>query len=195
MNLLAPALIATAARTKAFERNGNRVPAHSPSAVFRCTGEDNWCAVAARDDREWRGIARVLGQPLLAGDPRFATLSDRKRNEDELESILAKHIQGWDRWELARALQNQGVPAWPVLSSGDMLEDAQLRARGFWRTLDHPVMGETTAAAAPFKADGERTGPTRPAPLLGEHTREVARSLLDLTDAEIDELAAEKALW
>jgi len=57
------------------------------------------------------------------------------------------------------------------------------------------VLGEFTAAAAPFVSDGERTGPERAAPLLGEHTRELASSLLALDEDEIDTLVAEKVLW
>jgi benzylsuccinate CoA-transferase BbsF subunit len=195
VNLLGPALLATSLGAS-FSRSGNRVPGQSPSAVFRCRGEDDWCAVVARDDGEWRSLAAVLGLPELAGDPRFATLEARKRNEDALEAALAPAVLGWERWALARALQDAGVPAWPVLSSGDILEDAHLRARGFWRTLDHPVIGEMRAPSAPFRElGGDRTGPVEAAPLLGAHTREIAGSLLGLSDAEIDELTAEKTLW
>jgi benzylsuccinate CoA-transferase BbsF subunit len=195
VNMLAPALVATAAGTGTFTRTGNRVPGHSPSGVFRCRGEDAWCAIAARDDREWRALATMLGRPALADDARFAALADRKRNEDALEAALAELVAPWDRWELTRALQAEGVPAWPVLSSVDLLEDEQLRSRQYWRTLVHPVIGEVTAPAAPFRSNGERTGPEAAAPLLGEHTREIAGTVLGLSDAEIDELTEEKALW
>jgi crotonobetainyl-CoA:carnitine CoA-transferase CaiB-like acyl-CoA transferase len=77
----------------------------------------------------------------------------------------------------------------------DVLADEHLAARGFWRRLDHPVMGSFTQAAAPFATAGGRTGPERAAPLLGEHTRELAHDLLGLDDAEIDELVAEEVLW
>ncbi len=60
-----------------------------------------------------------------------------------------------------------------MLSGVDVLADRQLRARGFWRTL-HPVIGEFTAPAAPFRDGSERTGPEQPAPFLGEDTREIA---------------------
>lgn len=194
VNMIAPA-IAAAAAGEQLERDGNRIAAHCPSGVFRCRGDDDWCAISVRSDAEWWALAGVLGGPGLGHDPRFATHEARKANEDALEAALAPLVRLRDRRKLAAELQAAGIPASPVLSSGDLLEDEQLRARGFWRTLEHPVMGEITAPAAPFTADGERTGPVRAAPLLGEHTREVARSLLGLGDEEIDELVAEKVLW
>jgi benzylsuccinate CoA-transferase BbsF subunit/naphthyl-2-methylsuccinate CoA transferase subunit len=116
-------------------------------------------------------------------------------NEDALEEVLAPLVAKRGNDELARALQARGVPAARVLSSAEILADEQLRARGFWRTLLHPVLGEFTAPAAPFVADRTRTGPERAAPLLGEHTRELASSLLALDEDEIDALVEEKVLW
>jgi len=193
--LLAPAFESAGAGAETPGRSGNRVPEHAPSGVFRCSGDDSWCALAARSDDEWRTLAEAIGAPGLAGDPRFASLEARKANEDALETAITERTATHDRDELAQALQSRGVPAWPVQSSGDLLADAQLRARGFWRTLAHPVMGEFTAPSAPFTVDGERTGPERSAPLLGEHTRELASSLLGLSEAEIDTLTDEKVLW
>ncbi len=195
VSLLGAAVVATSVGAERATRNGNRVAEHSPSGVFRCSGEDDWIALAARDDGEWQALADVLGEPELAADRRFATLAARKANEDELENRVSASVAGWERWPLARALQARGVPAWPVLSSKDILEDEQLRTRGFWRKLEHPVMGELTAPSAPFKGREARTGPERAAPLMGEHTREIAGSLLGLSDAEIDRLTAEKVLW
>ena len=195
VNLLGPAMLETSTGALPPERSGNRVTSHSPSGVFGCSGTDAWCAISARTEDEWRALAGVLGRADLADDPRFATLAARKANEDALEAEIGAATAGRERWELAEALQAVGVPAWPVLSGVDVLADRQLRARGFWRTLSHPVIGEITAPAAPFRDGNGRTGPERPAPFLGADTREIAVSLLGLTEAEVDELIAEKALW
>jgi benzylsuccinate CoA-transferase BbsF subunit len=192
--LLGPALVAASLGAR-FTADGNRQPGASPSGVFRCQGDDAWVAVVARDDAEWRELARVIGRPGLGVDPRFATLEARKANEDVLEAEVGAALLSRERWEAARALQEAGVPAWPVLSSVDLLADGQLRARGFWRTLIHPVIGEMTAPAAPFLDGGGRTGPEQAAPLIGEHTREIASSLLGMSAAEIDALVAEEVLW
>jgi benzylsuccinate CoA-transferase BbsF subunit len=195
VNMVAPAIARVASGEGSVERSGNRVAGHSPSGVFRCKGEDEWCAISARTDDEWRAVASELGRADLADDPRFASFADRKANEDALEASLVPLIRERGRGQLADALQARGVPASSVLSSADLFSDPHLAARGFWRKLQHPVMGEMTVPAAPFLCDGVRTGPERAAPLLGEHTREISRSVLDLSDTEIDELVHEKVLW
>ncbi len=192
--LLAPA-ISRASSGGDTTRQGNRVPQHSPSAVFRCAGDDAWCAISARSDDEWHSLLHELDARELGVDERFATHDARKANEEALEEELAPRIALRANDELVSALQARGVPAACVLTSAEVLRDEQLRSRGFWRALLHPVLGEITAPAAPFVTDGERTGPERAAPLLGEHTRELASSLLALDDDEIDVLVAEKVLW
>jgi benzylsuccinate CoA-transferase BbsF subunit len=195
VNMVAPALTGGANGAAPLERNGNRSDQACPSGVFRTVGEDAWCAIAVRNDMDWQALARVLGAPGLVDDERFASQAERKANEDELEQIIATRVVDRDRFELADALQREGVPAWPVLSAPDLLGDEQLAAREFWRKLEHPVLGEMTVPAAPFRTDGVRTGPVRRAPLIGEHTREIARSMLALSDAEIDRLEEEQVLW
>lgn len=194
VNMVAAAITAAATGSEPA-RTGNRSPIACPSGVFRCRGEDEWCALAARDERQWQALATTLDAGRLLDDARFASPEARRANEDELEQAIAELVRDRDRNELAESLQAVGVPAWPVLSSVDLLEDEQLREREFWRHLSHPVLGRIAAPAAPFRADAERTGPTRAAPLLGEHTRELARELLSLSDSEIDELEKEQVLW
>jgi benzylsuccinate CoA-transferase BbsF subunit len=195
VNMIAPAIARAAVGDEGVERSGNRIAAHSPSGAFQCKGDDAWCAISVRSDDEWRSLAAELGRPELACDARFASTADRKANEDALEALLIPLIRERARGELADALQARGVPASAVMSSEDLFEDGHLAARGFWRKVQHPVMGELTAPAAPFLVDGLRTGPERAAPLLGEHTRELGKSVLGLTDEEIDSLEQEKVLW
>ncbi len=81
VNLLGPAILAASTGAGPFVRSGNRVATHSPSAVFRCGGEDQWCAIAARDDREWRSLAHVLGRrtwPTMRASPRSPTASSTR---------------------------------------------------------------------------------------------------------------------
>jgi crotonobetainyl-CoA:carnitine CoA-transferase CaiB-like acyl-CoA transferase len=156
----------------------------SPHAVLPAAGDDAWCAVVARDDREWRALCEVLGLPGLPRDTRFGTLADRKRNEDELERLLSAVTATRPAAELARALQEQGVPASEVRTSGQLIDDGHLVARGFWRRFDHPVMGSIVVNRIPFISNLDDAGPLRAAPLLGEHTREIAQSLLGMSEAE-----------
>ena len=191
-SVVGPALVAAGNGGPEPTRSGNRVGGHCPSGVFPCRGDDEWCAIAVRNDNEWQALAQVLA---LEDDPSFATVAGRREHEDEVERAISSRTQTWERHELAAALQAAHVPASPVQSSSDLLEDPHLAARDFWRRLSHPVIGAMTTPSAPFRHDGDRTGPERSAPLLGEHTREIASSLLGLSDDEIDKLEAEHVLW
>jgi benzylsuccinate CoA-transferase BbsF subunit len=193
-NMVGPALVAAANGGPVPTRSGNRHPQHCPSGVFRCSGEETWIAIAARTDDEWEALTRVLGGEALCDD-RFATFASRKQHEDEVERIVGECAAKRGCSELAAALQGAGVPAYPVQSSKDVLDDEHLRARGFWRTLDHPVIGSMTAPSAPFVNNSERTGPVTAAPLLGAHTAEVARDVLRLDEAEVASLTEAGVFW
>jgi crotonobetainyl-CoA:carnitine CoA-transferase CaiB-like acyl-CoA transferase len=56
--------------------------------VYRCKGDDSWCAIATFTDAEWDAFCLVIGNPDWTRDPRFATLLGRKKNEDELNRLI-----------------------------------------------------------------------------------------------------------
>ena len=89
------------------ERMGNRSLHMAPHGCFPCAGEDAWVSIACRSDAEWRALARHI-DPVLAGDGRFASLADRKANEDALEEVVAGWTAGRDRWEVTRLLPGRG---------------------------------------------------------------------------------------
>jgi crotonobetainyl-CoA:carnitine CoA-transferase CaiB-like acyl-CoA transferase len=168
---------------------GNRHPTMAPHGIFPCRGEDRWVAIAVPGDDEWRALCAVLGQPAAASDPRFTTALGRKEHEAACEALVACWTRGEDRDTLVARLQAAGVPAGAVQDGRNLVEgDPQLRARGFYVPVRHP-------AAGVFLHEGvvPRLGTTpgtiaRPAPRLGEHTREVLREVLRLDDDEIARL-------
>ncbi len=195
VNVLGPAFVAYGASGVAPVRDGNRAPDWSPNGVFPVAGEDRWCAISARDDAEWTALARTLGHPEWPADPRFLTLADRKRNEDDLEALVAAATELCDADSLVESLVAQGVPAAEVMTSGDLLTNPQLQARDFWRRLDHPYMGTIVGNRAPFRSREDEAGPRSAAPLLGQHTREIADELLALSAAEIDDLVDRRVFY
>jgi benzylsuccinate CoA-transferase BbsF subunit len=192
INVIGPAVLEQSDGESVPRRIGNRSSGASPRGVFACQGGD-WIAISVTSDQGWRDLAEVLGHPEWADDARFCTLADRKAHEDELESLVRDGVGGCSRDELARQLRLRGVPVSPVNSSRDVLQDADLVARGYWQRLEHAVIGPMSIAGPPFTIDSERPV-LRPAPLLGEHTREIARELIGLDDAQIDRLIGDGVL-
>jgi benzylsuccinate CoA-transferase BbsF subunit len=193
VNIIGPEVLAASAGIP-VTRSGNRVADAAPHGVFRCAGEDTWCAIAVRTDAQWDGLRKVLDTQQVLGAPRFAAAGERKASEAELERLISRYTVTWERNELARALQGAGVPAYPVQSVADLMTDEQLQARGFWHHLEHAEVGRYVTGALPFRWKGGPFAPTRPAPLLGEHTWEVAHRVLGLSRNDYDALCAEGVL-
>jgi benzylsuccinate CoA-transferase BbsF subunit len=196
VNLLGPSIVRYSASGALPHRAGNRRSGSVPCGVFRCAGDDAWCAIEIEDDRGWQALSEVLGTPQWMRDPRLATLMGRSAAIDTIEAKLAQETKGRDAAELAAALQSRGVASSVVETSRDVMEDAQLNARGYWRGIDHAEMGRITVNLPPFFAteEGRKRDPAPP-PLLGEHTREIATSLLGLSESECTRLIDEQVLW
>jgi crotonobetainyl-CoA:carnitine CoA-transferase CaiB-like acyl-CoA transferase len=131
----------------------------------------------------------------LAEDARFRTAALRRANEDALEARIGAWTERRDRWEIVRALQGVGVAAFPSMSPQDLAHDPHLEERGFLERLEHPEVGKRTHAGVPWRLTNGPNGVRAPAPLLGEHTREVLGDLLGYSEAEIDRLTREGVLY
>jgi crotonobetainyl-CoA:carnitine CoA-transferase CaiB-like acyl-CoA transferase len=168
------------------ERNGNRATNMAPHGCYRCLAEDEWVAIACRCDEEWERLAAHIA-PDLAADPRFATLAGRKRHEDALDQRIAAWTALRGRWMATRELQALGIPAFPSLSSRDVIDDAHLNARGFIERLAHPEVGARPHTGIPWRFERRPNGLRGPAPCLGADTDAVLREILDL---DADAIAA-----
>ncbi len=190
VNVLGPQMLAYQATGATEPRRGNRLPTASPHAVLPAAGDDVWIAVVCRDDAEFAALCDVLDLTGMAVDQRFATFGARKQNEDELERRLATATATRDVDQLAVDLQSRGVPAARVRTAGNLLDDPHLVKRGFWRRLEHPVMGTIAVNRVPFAVKDEEVAPRSAAPLLGEHTREIAETVLGMSTAEYEDHVA-----
>jgi len=162
--------------------------AHVPAAVFGCVGDDEWCVIDVRDDADWARLAQALGQPELAvGD--LATAAGRLCRRAQVEDLVARWTATRTPAGVMAVLQAAGVPAGAMLRLPDELTDPHLTARESFRTLAHPLLSRPVPANARVTHFSSIPDPPlRPAPMPGEHTRDIARTLLGLTSAEIDRL-------
>ena len=116
---------------------GNRDPHMAPQGVYPCLGEDMWVSLSVANDAQWHSLCQAIGQPQLAQDPRFATLTDRHRHADDLDAILSTWTRERDHYQVMHLLQAHGIPAGAVLQGGEVIADPHLQARGFWDEVDH----------------------------------------------------------
>ncbi|MBO9354844.1 CoA transferase [Bordetella petrii] len=172
---------------QAPRRAGNAHQNLVPYQVFAAS--DGHLIVAVGNDSQFRNYCRVIGLPELSDDPRFATNPRRVQNRDALVPLLAERMETGERDYWLAELEAAGVPAGPINTLDQVYQDPQVQAREMRRELPHPTAGTVPVAASPLKLSGSPVQYRRPAPLLGEHTRQVLAERLGLSDEEIQALA------
>jgi crotonobetainyl-CoA:carnitine CoA-transferase CaiB-like acyl-CoA transferase len=167
------------------DRTGNGHSSMAPHGVYRCAGEDSWLAVAVENDRQFGALCTSIGKPELAGDERFADVVSRHRNAEQLDAILSEWTLARSHTEAAEQLAAAGVPASPVLTIPELVNDPHLAARGFWEEVAHREAGTWTMDGPAWRFDLSPAHIRLPAPCFGEHNDYVLGELLNLTPQEI----------
>jgi len=160
----------------------------APYQAFRA--QDGWINVGGANQSNWERIAEVLGHPEWRDDARFRTNSDRMANLDALVALMDRVLATGTRAHWIAAFDAAGVPVGPVNTMNEALADPQALARGMIVDLVHPQAGATKALGCPVHFSATPTAVTRPAPMLGEHTREVLAQA-GYSDADIEAFVAE----
>jgi crotonobetainyl-CoA:carnitine CoA-transferase CaiB-like acyl-CoA transferase len=201
---LGPLLLASAVNGQAPPRQGNRSPDAAPQGVYRCADRaatpadgrraapDEWCAISVQDDAQWAALVRALGDPAWAHDARFSTLAGRQRHHDEIDA----HLSAWTREraprEVEQRLQAVGVPARRMRRIQEVVDEPD--GAPIFHPLEDPPGWQMMLTGLPFTFGRSVLPRPRPAPYLGEHTREVLAEWAGLDDAEIAELEAQGIL-
>lgn len=171
---------------------GNRDPSMAPHGVYRCAGPDKWVAIAVASDAEWQAMCRVMGQPELAADERFADGLSRYQHQDELDAIVSGWTASRGHYEVMHALQAVGVSAAAVLNQQEVFEDPHLQARGLFEVVDSPSTGMHRYLGPAYKLSKTPLHIRSAAPTLGQHNEHVYKELLKVSDAEYEELVREQ---
>lgn len=193
-HFLAPLIIDFAINGKVAQRAGNRCPYSAPHGAYPCRGEDRWCAISVFKDEQWQNLCSTINHPEWIKDPRFATLLNRKKNEDELDGELGKWTVKHSAEEVMEMMQRAGVPAGVVQTGQDLHNDPQLAHRNHFWVFDHCEIGEHTCDAPSFKLSESPAKTYMAAPCLGEHTEHICTNLLGISDKKFVELLREGVL-
>ena len=197
LNIAAEQVVEYSAYGALLQRDGNRGPTAAPQNLYRTNEIDEfgrrdcWVAVAVATDKQWAGLTDALERPEWAVDPALASGKGRRRKHD----LIDEHLMAWCETrtgdDIVDTLWGHGVPVAKVMQPHRQSELPQLTARRFFEDVDHPVNARTPHSTLPFTST---RGPARvhvqPAPLLGQHNREVLTEL-GLSDKDIDELEAQ----
>jgi crotonobetainyl-CoA:carnitine CoA-transferase CaiB-like acyl-CoA transferase len=167
---------------------GSAHPLNAPYQAFPTA--DGWITVGAANQGNWLRLLTALEAPELGNDPRFVQNVNRMQNLPALEAELTPLFKRRSTAEWLERLEATGVPAGPVMDIAEMQADPQTLAREMVVETTHPVAGRVRTIGLPVKFSETPGSVRRPAPVFGEHTREVLREH-GFSDAEIDEMAAQ----
>ncbi|HZR71245.1 MAG TPA: CaiB/BaiF CoA-transferase family protein [Burkholderiales bacterium] len=171
------------------KRIGNLHPNIVPYQPFRT--KDGSVILACGNDNLYRKFCEAAGCAELAGDPRFATNGKRVENRAEMTRLLAQVFAKRTTREWVELLEAAGVPNGPINDVAQVFEEPQVKARSVKLELEHPVAGRLPTVASPMRFSATPVEHRLAPPVLGQHTDEVLRGLLRLSDAEIARLRAD----
>jgi formyl-CoA transferase len=163
-------------------RFGNRPPflvTTSPSDIYPCPpfGPSDYVHIHCGSDRQWERMAKAMGREDLLGDPRFATMASRGEHKAAVDEAVRAWTATLDKMTVMRVLGGAGVPAGALRTTTEVLNDADLRDRGIFVTVDDPVRGAVTIPGWPVRMSRSPARVAAP-PQPGEHTAEVLREWL-----------------
>lgn len=151
---------------------GTRHRRSAPYQAFR--SKDGYVTVGASGDKLWKAfVLQVVEQPQWLDDPRFARNPLRVQNADALQEMIEAILVRESTAHWVDKLDAAGVPGGPVYTYDQAMQDPQVRHRRMVYDIDHPVIGPMKTLGLPVKSSGDLTTIRTPAPLLGQHSREI----------------------
>jgi len=172
-----------------FERRtGVGMPLGAPATILPCKDGHVW--MLALEPGQWNGLARVMGNPEWMTVDIFQDMYQRAQNADAIYPLIVEWTMEHGKREIMDRCQAEGVPVTAVFTIAEAAEHPHLAARGYLTELDHRVLGRVRDLGAPFKLPACPAGPTRPAPLLGEHNADVYGERLGIDAAALAALRA-----
>lgn len=174
------------------EQTGRDLPESTVYGVFTAAGGRH-LVIAAQADETWKRLARMIGGSELAGDMRFLGRENRNENRDAALAIVRDRASKRPVSECIAELDAAGVPGALAQTIDEVASDPQIIERDMIIEQFHPVLGKVRLPNLPFRFSGCDTTPNMPAPLLGQHNREIAAEL-GFAAGEVEAMTADGVL-
>jgi benzylsuccinate CoA-transferase BbsF subunit len=191
--LLTPVLLEYEVNGKEASRMGNRSIRAAPHGVYRCKGDDRWCAIAVFSDEQWQRFCKVINNPTWTASSEFSTLTGRVKNTEKLDTLVEEWTVTYTPEEVMELLQNAGIAVGVVQCGQDLDNDPQLKHQNFFQKLDHPGLGDFSYSGMPAQLS-KTPYEIKRAPFLGEHTEYICTQLLGFSDEDFVQLVADGVL-
>jgi formyl-CoA transferase len=181
-----------APRAGAQSIGGNNPPCN----IYPCApgGPNDYVYVytSRGNPQHWPRLLEAIGRKDLIGDPRFETREARVKHEKEIDAVITEFTSKRDKDECMRVI-GAAVPAGAVRDTLELLNDPNFEERGIIQTIQHPTNGPFKMAGWPVRFNG-KPNVVKPAPLLGQHSAEVLKDWLGMSEDQVAELVADKVI-
>jgi len=167
-------------------RDGNRDTSAAPHGCYPCR-EGEWCVISCWDDQEWERLCHAADKQSWLSDARFATLTQRKEHETELNELIAAWTNEQDAERLMWRLQCRGIHAARVNAIRDLFSDPQIAFRNVWQRQEHPEIGSHNYRMVSYELNETPGSVRRAAPCLGADNEEVFMGWLGLSREQYEE--------
>ena len=175
------------------QRTGNRYEFIYPYDTFKA--RDGWVIIAVGNNKLWDVFCNALDRPELLEDPRYLDNYDRVKAHVEVKRIVEEWSQKKTVKEIVDFMLSKKIPCAPIYTVKEVVEDEHIAgARRMIREIHHPVAGSVKVIGSPVNMSETPAEVTSPAPLLGQHSEEVLKEILNLTQEEVESLKREKAI-
>jgi formyl-CoA transferase len=197
LNLTRVKYTQTLATGEPLSRTGNRSATGGWSDLLRCAGSGSndyvYMIIPPDNPEMFEAVTEVIGRPDLRTDDRFATPPPRARNGAALTAEIERWTAQREKREVMKAFAGRGIVCGAVLDTAEVLADPHLRERETIFDLEHPTRGRFSVIGCPVRLSDSPVAAKR-APLKGEHTEDVLRSLAGYTSEEIQRLRDKKVV-
>ena len=170
---------------KATPRGGNDSGGGQLGNAIKCKpgGPNDYIYVVVQE-AVWDALAKRIGSEVLAKDPKFATIGERRKNQSEMWALIEKFASNYTKRELMAILNEFDVPCGPIMSTEDLANDKHVKLRNMYVELGHPQRGTWYNIGMPIKLS-DSPAEIKRSPLLGEHTAEILKEVLGYDDAKV----------
>jgi crotonobetainyl-CoA:carnitine CoA-transferase CaiB-like acyl-CoA transferase len=165
-----------------------RVP-DRPPAMGRMKTRDGYVILNAFDDHHFRSFRQLMGNPEWVDGDEWDSLAYRTHHLKDITPMLDAWMETQEKDDMHHKAARKGIPIGPIATAEDVMNNEQYAARGYFVEVDHPAAGRRRYAGWPYKMAATPPSVSRPAPLLGQHNREVCCEVLGYTPDEYEGLS------
>jgi crotonobetainyl-CoA:carnitine CoA-transferase CaiB-like acyl-CoA transferase len=171
------------------EPSGSTLTGIVPTNTYRCR-DGKYVIIGGNGDSIFQRLMRTAGRPEMATDPRLADNAGRVVHEAEIDAAIAAWTASLDATDVLQQLEAASVPAGPIYSVADMMQDPHFNARGLFQEVEIDGKPLKIPAIPPFLS-ATPGGTMWPGPGVGAHNQEILGGMLGLSDAALEALQRE----